>query len=153
MRKSYIVFLATLLSLSSFGQTPLNWEFKTVKVNGKSYAVAPISQTLPNGKPTRIIFLENDSIKLSAVFNCTNNSNKVKKLKVRYEVWQNGKWKKPPLKIDRHGGRRFRINRCHTWMRTSWGWNAGKPPMNVWSQCMETLHKQELYIDTRIVLN
>ena len=158
MSKTCIAILLTLLTLNSIGQTSVNWEFKTVTVNGKNYTVAPITEILPNGKATRIEFLNNDTIKLSAVFYCTKNPQRIKKFKVRYEVWQNGKWKKPRLKIDTHSWNRFRINRSHTWMRQTrgipfWQYPPRTEPVTVWSQCMENLHNQELNIDTRIQLD
>ena len=132
----YHFLFLLLLSNSAYSQSHViaQWNIDTFNINGISHKIPQLTINLENKKKSKIIFWENDSLKLRAVFYFSAKKIMICKkyeqpglLKVRFDIWQNNKWYKAPLKIDTHFGTRFKINRSHCWSKTSRGYNAGYP--------------------------
>lgn len=96
--------LSLLLSNQSFSQKYLKgfYEIDTLKINNSEIIINNDSTNLKKDKTNRIIIFDNDSIKVAIVCKVTRKK-KYTITKTRIEVYENDKWRKPPLQIHRDG--------------------------------------------------
>ncbi len=126
-------FLILLITLFVIGkaqcQESRNFQFiiDSLTIDGISYEGSAINENVQIGNPKYFTIVDADSLAIRVRVKLTKRRTQPKILKIRIDLYENGKWHKAPLFIDTHGFRRFRIRREQCWMRTTIGYNAGFP--------------------------
>ena len=129
MRKTLLLYL--LLSLSNLingqGSHSFNISFDSLVLDNKILTSPPITATIISGESSYFTIIDSDTLKIRIKIKFKSNSKRPKNHKIRIDIYENGKWHKPKLKIDIHHFTRFRIRRDQCWGRTSLSYDGGYP--------------------------
>jgi hypothetical protein len=124
-----LLYLFFAISLNAISQRYIGLEclIKSLEIEGKAISIDTIRTTLRNKKYKRVILWENDTNKVAACFYGKIRGDRVVKCKMRVDVWENGKWRKPRIRIYRHGFR-LMIDRMPCMNRIVLFDNTGRDP-------------------------
>lgn len=141
MKRLQILFITLLIANCGLSQESRGFVFEidSLKLDGIYYFPASIDDNIKVGEPKFFTLLETDSLALRLQVTFTKRKSQPKILKIRVDIFEDGKWYKAPLFIDIHGFHRFRIRREQCWMKSAYGYNAGFPFEMHSCQCWKPL--------------
>ena len=116
--KSYTIAFVLLISFTSFCQRDYKAVFyaDSVKVDGSVKKIKNTESKIDANGKSRVILLENEGSKISILLKVKTRKLKRKRIKIksRVEIYKDGKWSKPALKINKVDGGGIKISRWET---------------------------------------
>ena len=116
--KSYIIAFFLLISFNSFCQRDYKATFyvDSVKVDGSVKKIENTESKIDANGKIRVVLLENQESKISILMKVKTRKLKPKRIKAksRVEIYRDGKWRKPKLKIKKVDGGGIKISRWET---------------------------------------
>jgi hypothetical protein len=117
--KNILLLLSVLTTVNPiFGQRKINFNLEVANciVYGDTLKIRPITGIIVNKKYSRFVVWENDSSKLAILIYAKIPGNRVIEAKVRVDAFEDKKWRKPKLRLHRHG-RHIYLDREPSWTK------------------------------------
>ncbi len=154
----YIILLLIGLQIanSCLSQKARSFVFKidSMAIDGRHVKASTIESKIHIGSPKYFKILDEDSLAIRIRIKLTSSGARRSKCKIRVDIYEKGKWYKPPFFIDIHNFTRFRIRRDQCWMRIISYSNMY--PIEKNCQCRESLkgkNSHQFYLESKAEIN